>query len=212
MLFHSLHLLIRSDSEKLSWPNSPLLVLLHFVDPNVLSRDDDIALHEGETRAPPLHMLAALADPSDYTTHEKQLILAKQLIERGAKVKGVTNPQGRTPLHAACSGSNVTNLDFIELLLKAGADPNAQDYMETTPLMLTIPYAPGAAKFLLNWPTTNVHITNRSGLSFLLELLRMNIKGCSDQIALPDIPDRVRPQFLLDQLRQIEEMVVERGP
>jgi hypothetical protein len=34
----------------------------------------------------PLHLLANLVDPFDYSTHENQLILAKQLIERGTKV------------------------------------------------------------------------------------------------------------------------------
>jgi hypothetical protein len=62
LLYHSLYLLIRSDSEMLSWPNNnPLLVLLHFVDPNVLSG--------GEERLTPLNHLAALTDPFDYSTH-----------------------------------------------------------------------------------------------------------------------------------------------
>ena len=49
------------------------------------------------------------------------------------------------------AGGNVTNLDFVELLLETGADPNAQDHLGLTPLMCTIEVAPGAAKFLLNW-------------------------------------------------------------
>jgi hypothetical protein len=53
----------------LSWPNSPLLVLLQFVDPNVLIGDE-------ETRVTLLHTLADLADPFDYSTHENQVILA----------------------------------------------------------------------------------------------------------------------------------------
>ncbi len=43
----------------------------------------------------------------------------------------------------------MTNLDFVELLLKEGADPNAQDHTQKTPLMSTATLAPGAAKFLL---------------------------------------------------------------
>jgi hypothetical protein len=36
MLHRSVHFLVRSsNSEMLSWPNSPLLVMLQFVDPNV---------------------------------------------------------------------------------------------------------------------------------------------------------------------------------
>jgi hypothetical protein len=49
LLFHSLRYLVRSsDSEMLSWPNSPLLMMLQFVDPNVLSRDEHEPLPEGE--------------------------------------------------------------------------------------------------------------------------------------------------------------------
>jgi hypothetical protein len=44
LLFHSLYFLVRSDSEMLSWPNSPLLIMLHFVDPNLLSGDEDAPL------------------------------------------------------------------------------------------------------------------------------------------------------------------------
>jgi hypothetical protein len=65
LLLHSLHLLIRvSKSEMLSWPNSPLLVLLQFVHPNALSAgDEDVPLREDETRETLLHHLADLADP-----------------------------------------------------------------------------------------------------------------------------------------------------
>jgi hypothetical protein len=65
LLFHSLYLLIHIDSEKLLWPNSPLLVLLQFVDPNVLPEN-------GEIISTPLHKLACLADAtiSDYSAQE----------------------------------------------------------------------------------------------------------------------------------------------
>jgi hypothetical protein len=40
LVLHSLNFLIRtSNSEMLSWPNSPLLMMLQFVDPSVLNRD-----------------------------------------------------------------------------------------------------------------------------------------------------------------------------
>ena len=126
LLFHCLLILVRSsNSEMLSWPNSPLLVLLQFVDSNMLSGEDET----GQTL---LHYLAELADPFDYSTHESQLILAKQLIERSANVNAVSIPQGRTPLHHACSWGYVTNLDFVELLLEKGADPNFQDHLGMT--------------------------------------------------------------------------------
>jgi ankyrin repeat protein len=82
----------------------------------------------------------------------------------------------------------VTNLDFIKLLLKKGADPNAQDHRGVTPLMSTAKFAPGAAKFLLNWPTTDANITTQSGGSFLARV-RIDIKHFSDQIARTDNPD-----------------------
>jgi hypothetical protein len=210
LLFQSLRLLAHSDLEMLSWPNSPLLVLLEFVDPNVLTGDDDTPLDEGEVRVTPLHHSADLADPSDYSTHENQLILAKQLIEHGANVNAVSIPQCQTPLHMACFAGNVTNLDFVELLLKAGADPNAQDRQGSSPLMYTIPGAPGAAKFLLNWPTTDAKITTRSGASFLASV-RSLIIILSDNVAFTDHPEWVQNEFMLWQWRKIEEMLVERG-
>jgi hypothetical protein len=203
LLFHSLRFLARSDSDMLSWPNSPLLVLLQFVDPNVL-------FGQGVTRVTPLIQLADLADPFDYSTHESQLILAKQLIEHGANVNAVSSPQCQTPLHTACYSGNVTNLDFVELLLEKGANPNAQNLLGNTPLMYTIPDAPGAAKFLLNWPTTDANITTRTGVSFLARV-RSLITAFSYQIARPDNPDRVQHQFAIQQWRNIEEMLVERG-
>jgi hypothetical protein len=199
LLFHSLYSLIHCDLKMLSWPNSPLLVLLQFVDPNVLTPQE-------ETRYTPLHELANLADPSDYSTHENQLILAKQLIAHGANVNALSTPQGETPLHMACHWGIVTNLDFVDLLLEEGADPNIQGHLRgLTPLMCTTKLAPGAAKFMLNWPTTDAHITSRTGASFLTRV-RQTIEFVSvTMVARPE------QQFLLRQWREIEEMLVERG-
>jgi hypothetical protein len=205
LLFHSLRLLVWSDSAMLSWPNSPVLVLLQIVDPSVLTGREGAPIQE--TRATLLHQLSDLADTSDYTTHENQLILAKQLIEHGANVNAVSIPQGETPLHHACHGGVVTNLDFVELLLKEGADPNAQDHMGKTPLMWTAKLAPGAAKFLLNWPTTDANITTRSGLVFLATV-RNAVEYCTDKVARPDNPDQIQDQFLLRQWREIKEMLM----
>jgi hypothetical protein len=212
LLFHSLYLLIHSDSEKLSWPNSPLLVLLEFVDTNVLNGDEDAPLQEGDSRASALHVLANMADPSDYSTHENQLILAKQLIKHGANVNAVSSPNGETPLHNACHGANVTNLDFVEILLKQGADQNTQNYMGLTPMMVAVPLAPGAAKFLLNWPTstTDVNITTRSGAT-ILSLVRVDVKYFANEDALSTNSDQWQVNFLLQQLREIEEMLVAKG-
>jgi ankyrin repeat protein len=126
LLFHILYFFARSDdSEMLTWTNSPLLVLLQFVDPNVMSGNEDGPLQEGESRETPLHDLASLADPFDYSTHENQLIPAKQLVEHGANVNAVSSPQSETPMHRACYASAVTNLDFVEYLLQEGANANA---------------------------------------------------------------------------------------
>jgi hypothetical protein len=107
LLFHSLYFLARSDSKKLRWSNSPLLVLLQLVDPNVMSGNENAPLQEDQARETPLHHLASLAAPSDYSTHKNQLILAKQLIEHGANVNAVSSPEGRTPLHDSCHGAVV---------------------------------------------------------------------------------------------------------
>jgi hypothetical protein len=64
--------------------------------------------------------------------------------------------------------------------------------------MYTMPDAPGAAKFLLNWPNTDANITNRSGESFL-DRVRSMIDAFSDC------------RFLLQQWREIEEMLVKMG-
>jgi hypothetical protein len=73
-LFQGIRLLVHSDAEMLSWPNSPLLVMLEFVDANVLNRDEHEALEEDESRETPLHDLADLASPSDYSTQQKSLL------------------------------------------------------------------------------------------------------------------------------------------
>jgi hypothetical protein len=155
--------------------------------------------------------LIALAAPGDYSSQVNQLILAKQLIEHGANVNGVVIPHGSTtPLHRACFGGVVTNLDLIELLLVKGADPNAQDLLGVTPLMCTISLAPGAARFLLSWPTTNFNITNRSGGNFL-SAVKEAVQYMSDQTALLDNPSHVQHQLLLEQWREVEEILVEKG-
>jgi hypothetical protein len=76
--------------------------------------------------------------------------------------------------------------------------------------MFTTPDAPGAAKFLLNWPTTDVNITTPSGESFLA-VVQMVITDYTAEAVRPDNPDQVQDQFLLQQWHEIEGMLVERG-
>jgi hypothetical protein len=200
-VYYSLYLLVHSDhSEKLLWPNSPLLVLLHFVKPNVLS--------QGETGETPLHYLIYLAAPEDYSTQVNQLILAKQLIEHGANVNAEVIPHGSTALHKACSTAVVTNLDLIEYLLVKGADPNALDRLGVTPLMYTTSFAPGAAKFVLNWPTTDLNIINLTGETFLASV-KDAVQYLSDQTV--DHPDHIQQTLMLQQWREVEEILVEKG-
>jgi hypothetical protein len=205
LLFHSLYFLVRSDSEMLLWPNSPLLVLIQCVDANMLYGDED-------TTVTPLHHLADLADPWNYQIHERQLILAKQLIEHRADANAKSSPQNVTPLHKACFAGNVTNLEIVELLLKSGADPNVQDYEGKIAMQYAIPHAPSAAKFLLKWHKhTNVTITAESRVAFLASIRSLMIDLTND-LAWPEYnPEGVQTRFLLQQWREIEDMMVEGG-
>jgi hypothetical protein len=216
MLFHSLGLLMRTDSEKLRWPNSPLRILLQFVDANV--RWGAASPEELTTGPPPLYHLSYEVDPKDHSFHKNQIILGQQLIRHGANATFDKLKSGQTPLHLACHSRSVTNLDFIQLLLEKGASPNVQDIFGKTSLMCTIPMAPGAAKFLLEWSTPptsrdiDIHISDRTGGVTFSDMVRHTIEDFPDQPGLPDNPDQqVKNAFLLQQWREIETMLVERG-
>jgi hypothetical protein len=216
LLFRSLYCLVRADSEMLLWPNSPLLVLLQFVDPSVLSGHDHEPFQEELVRCTPLHHLAYLADPCDYYARENQVILGRQLIEHGANVNAttyvnaITRPYGSTPLHYACELGTTTRLDFMQLLLENGADPNARDSRGITPLAdaldcrapRQVGRAPDAAKFLIEWPTTDVNdIIPLRGLSMLARV-RANINMIGELSG--------QNQLVLQQWSEVEEMLVER--
>jgi hypothetical protein len=92
-----------------------------------------------------------------------------------------------------------------------GASPNVEDNYGYTPLMCTAKFAPGAVKFLLEWstpPTTDIdiHIANRAGV-IVLDLVGSTIDDFTDQVA----PQQVKVDFLLQQWREIEYILVERG-
>jgi hypothetical protein len=107
--------------------------MLQFVDPNVLLGDQ-------ETRFTPLHDLAYLADPFDYSTHETDS--SKTAYQPWSQCQRCNEPTGRNTVAKGMPG-NVTNLDFLKLLLKR-CNPNSQDYLGQTPLMFSIPLAPDA--------------------------------------------------------------------
>jgi hypothetical protein len=211
MLFHSLSILMRTDSKKLLWPNSPLRIILHFVDANVRREDSPEELARGPT---PLHHLTYEANPNDHTFHRNQVILGQQLFRHGANANLDAYKARLTPLHQACHSVSVTNLDFIQLLLEKGANPNAQDVDGMTPVMSAVPTAPGAANFLLEWstpPTTDIHNTERTGVT-LLGWIHSTIEIFSNRAASHDDPnERVKDNFVLQQWREIETMLVEMG-
>jgi ankyrin repeat protein len=125
-LFHSLQILSQLPSKILKLPTSPLKIALQFVDASVKSSPGP-NMDDGRGSTP-LHYLAELSDPDQEHTLETQCILAKQLIEAGANVnaRAQRNVYKITPLHNACRSDIPTNLDFIQLLLDHGADPNAK--------------------------------------------------------------------------------------
>jgi hypothetical protein len=219
MLFHSISLLMRTDSKKLRWPNSPLRIMLQFVDANMhwaTAQEKDLP-EDLATGLTPLHHLSSQADPKHHSFHKNQVILGQQLFRHGANANLDALPHGRTPLHIACHPTTVTNLDFIQLLLEKGANPNFQDSEGRSPVMSTVKFAPGAAKFLLEWPTSppttdiDIHITNRAGVT-LLGLVHSTVEAFSDHNAQHDSPDqRATHVFLLQQWREIEKMLEERG-
>jgi hypothetical protein len=199
--------------------NSPLRILLHFVDANVrwatAEEDPGEDLATGPTL---LHLLSHEADPYDHSVHRNQVILGQQLFRHGANPNLGTLSNGYSPLYIACKSGVVTNLDFIQLLLENGASPNAQDVIGWTPVMNAVTMSPGAAKFLLEWstpPTTDIHITSRTGMT-LLDVVRFRINSTiddyPDETTSPENPEqRVKGAFLLQQWREIETMLVERG-
>jgi hypothetical protein len=76
-------------------------------------------------------------------------------------------------------------------------------------LMYTIKMAPGAAKFLLDCPATDVNIIDRSGSSFPARVSEV-AEYFFNLVALPDNADGAEHKFLYQQWCDIEKMLVER--
>jgi hypothetical protein len=203
ILLCSLSILWQLPSEMLKLPTSPLKVALQCVGPNM---DDGVG-------ATALYYLAMVSDPSKEHTLGNQCILAKQLIKAGANVNAHAQHawNNRTPLLIACSSRNCTNLDFIQLLLDHGANPNAKDNDGATPLHSTVPGAPGAAKFLLTYSDkTDPDILPNDGRSFLA-LVRSSIEEWKSEARLPDNSNSEIVLFQAKQWEEVEKLLVERG-
>jgi hypothetical protein len=211
MIFHSISLLMRADLEKLRWPNCPLRIMLQFVDANVRkgAAATEEASPEELLRGPtPLHHLSCHADPKHLSFNRNQVILGQQLFRHGANANLDASPNGCTSLHIAC---NTT------LLLENRANPNVQDSYGMTSVMATVQFAPGAVKFLLGWSTPptidiDIHITDQTGAT-LLDMVHSTIDEISDPHAAvyDSLDQQVIHAFLLQQWREIEKMLVERG-
>jgi hypothetical protein len=211
ILFRSLSILSELPSKMLKLPTSPLKVVLESVDASIMSCPGP-NMDDGRG-ATPLHWLARMSDPNKEQALEKQCILAKQLIEAGANVnaRAQHNLGKITPLHHACFSGNCTNLDFIQLLLDHGANPNAKDMSDDTPLHNTIPGAPGAAKFMLTYSDkTDPDILMNDGRSFLA-MVRKSIAESTSKARLPHNPEKEILLFQVKQWEEVEKMLVERG-
>src|ERR1700683_2730418 len=68
-----------------------------------------------------------------WAAYKDDVEMAKMLVAAGASVKATTRVGSLTPLFMACKNGSA---GMIEVLVKAGADPNFADEHGTTPLMM----------------------------------------------------------------------------
>jgi hypothetical protein len=211
LLFFSLSILSQLPSEMLKLPTSPLKVALQSVDASVMSCPGS-NMDDGRGFTP-LHYLAQLSNPNKEHTLENQCILAKQLIEAGANVNARAQRclYKMTPLHNACNSASCTNLVYIQLLLDHGANPNAKDSDGETPIQMTVPGAPGAAKFLLTYSDkTDPDILTNDGRSFLA-MVRSGIANGTSKARLPHNSHSEILSFQVKQWEEVETLLIERG-
>lgn len=139
--------ILRVKQWKLTQPTSIVLVLL--------SSGIDLSTYETTrcklTLGTPFNTLSMMSSATDPHVNMNQVIVGRQLIEAGANVNLRSGEDDDTPLHVACSSTVPTNLDFVQLLLDNGADPNLTNSLGATPLMMTIKMSMPAAKFLLTY-------------------------------------------------------------
>lgn len=208
ILFTTVHILLRNTpTEMLHLPTCPLKIYFPILDANVLSSSDG----SGSTA---LHWLAESSDPSDEMINKNQVVLGKLLIKAGANVNArAARFMGRiTPLHRACQSGVPTNLDFIKLLLKKGADPNAKSLKDETPLHHTMHASPAAAKFLLEHASDRIDtdIVTKRGFTFLHQV-RRGIEDIQYKAAHPAQTDAAGLMHLVGQLQELESILVARG-
>ena len=223
LLFQSIGILLGLDSDIIVQPTSPVLVLLESgVDPNFLSHPRGGPPDDSSSR--PLHMLVGCTAPN-VDVMERQVIIARQLIEAGADVNAVNGPAlgKNSPLHNACSSARCTNLGLIKLFLDHGANPNLGNVMSQTPLMMTLEMSPSAAKLLLTYPyesspapAIDVNVRTNDGLLYLggLQGSIDRMRGARDRVSvgLPSMKqmDWNHPaqfQYLISQMEENKVLV-----
>ena len=142
--------------------NTPLIMCLEHENDELLEMmllDSDVNLCNYE-RETPLHVLAYQkypyavsellsrgADPNAADLHgetplmiaswQSDLACVKILVEGGATVN-LKSLNGDTALHKACHVSGRDNTDIIRYLIESGADVDAQNLINNTPLFLAV--------------------------------------------------------------------------
>ena len=142
-------LLLHAKPWQVDLPTSPVKILLQVgVDVNAIPE-------EGVYNC--LTLLAAQNSERE-SFKKNQVTIARQLIEGGAQVNLPSLEEGGgliTPLYFACASFLYTNLDFVQLLIENGANPNHQTADGRTPLMASIEMAVGASIFILKFDHEN---------------------------------------------------------
>lgn len=142
-------LLLYAKPWQIDLPTSPLKILLQVgVDANAIPENGVYNC---------LTLLAAQHSEKG-SFKQNQVTIARNLVEAGADVNRSSLRDGAgliAPLYFACFSTHYTNLDFIQLLLENGANPNQQTVDGMTPLLASLEMAVGAAIFVLKFKHAN---------------------------------------------------------